>query len=473
MRRLLAKLWHYADRPEYGINGMIKTAVFGKRKHQGLDLRKNLHLFDFGNHEKLLDVDLYPYFHTKAGVTLQSFDFWRHSLFLGASGSGKSKLTANFIKQISGKTEFAHKYRILVIDPHAALQNDIGGLDGAEIFDFRKNYLDLFGLENNLMAVEMLISLFKNLMGEQYNSKLERVLRNTASLLLSTSNFSFDNFKRALLEIAYRNELLRSRANIPTATRDFFLTGFTEMKTRYYNESIAPLIAFLEEMGQLEMQGMPTKLQDAIDNNFLNIVSLDCAKIGERMTKVVSNLIFEQVYLLAVVRKIENIILVIDEVAMVDSPILAKMLSELRKFGVTIVLCEQYLTQVSNDTKSAILANVVNYFSFRMSADDAEFLEKVLLMKCLEDDSPKERQKMLIKLADRECIARIMSNSKVMAGFLARTADFASIPFEPQAKEVKIMHDDKKKGALSPFEIDNASLRKTMVENSTARKSVR
>ena len=473
MRRLLARLWHYADKPEYGVNGAIKTAVFGERKRQSLDLKKSLHLFDFGNRERILDADLYPYFHTKAGFTLQSFDFWRHSLLLGASGSGKSKLSANFIRQISEKSELKNKYHLLVIDPHANLQNDIGGLANAEIFDFENNSLDLFGLENNLMAVEMLVSLFENLMAEQYNPKLERVLRNTVSLLLSVNDFSFDNFKRVLLEVAYRNELLSGRTDIPTATRDFFLTGFTEMKTRYYNESVAPLIAFLDEMEQLEMRGISTKLQDAINNNFLNIVSLNCAEIGERMTKVVSNLIFEQIYLLAVARKIENLIVVVDEVAMVESPILAKMLSELRKFGVTIILCEQYLTQVSVETKNAILANVVNYFSFRVSADDAEFLESTLLMKCLEDDSPEERQKILMKLADRECVARIMNNGKVMAGFLAKTADFSPTPFVPPTRTNEVMRSDRQETTLRSLEIGNVNLRKIMVKNSTARKPMR
>jgi DNA helicase HerA-like ATPase len=54
---------------------------------------------------------------------------------------------------------------------------------------------------------------------------------------------------------------------------------------------------------------------------------------------------------------------------------LANMLSELRKYGVGLVLA-QYLTQVDEDVRDAILANTGTTITFRLGVPDARLFDK-------------------------------------------------------------------------------------------------
>ena len=66
----------------------------------------------------------------------------------------------------------------------------------------------------------------------------------------------------------------------------------------------------------------------------------------------------------------EHIILIIDEVAVVENPILRNLLAEARKYNLSIILAQQYFGQVSKELKDAIFSNVMNYYSFRISREE-------------------------------------------------------------------------------------------------------
>ena len=84
---------------------------------------------------------------------------------------------------------------MVVIDPHASLKNDIGGIGKVLDFSTRQNSTYLFANNKNdvVSSTELLLDLFKILIAEQYNSKLERVLRHSVYLLLTYEAFNFEN----------------------------------------------------------------------------------------------------------------------------------------------------------------------------------------------------------------------------------------------------------------------------------------
>jgi type IV secretory system conjugative DNA transfer VirD4/TraG family protein len=55
---------------------------------------------------------------------------------------------------------------------------------------------------------------------------------------------------------------------------------------------------------------------------------------------------------------------------------LANMLSELRKYRVNLVLAHEYLSQLDEDVRDAILGNAGTIISFRLGVTDAEILAK-------------------------------------------------------------------------------------------------
>ena len=79
-------------------------------------------------------------------------------------------------------------------------------------------------------------------------------------------------------------------------------------------------------------------LKNTIHDNFLTLFSLDRTKLGDKVTKTISGLIMQQ--LLTIIQKQEideHIIFIIDEVAVVENPILSRYLSEARKYNLSLI----------------------------------------------------------------------------------------------------------------------------------------
>ena len=127
---------------------------------------------------------------------------------------------------------------------------------------------------------ELLLSVFQNLMKDQYNLKLERVLRYTINLLLAKEDFSFANIRKVLLDLEYRNSLVKELTpKLNDTVISFFLTEFNDLKTNYYNESISPIISFIDEMLVFStFEKLDEGIADVIKDNDLTIFEQDIIK---------------------------------------------------------------------------------------------------------------------------------------------------------------------------------------------------
>ena len=400
-----------------------------------LDINKILHLLNTDSNNALLSIDTFPYLQGNFYLNQNNFSFDKHSIIMGSSGSGKSKFISLLINNINKSEYLRQKYKVIVIDPHAALENDIGGI--GKVIDFKSNIdsINLFTNESNdvIATAEILLDLLKSLMADQYNSKLERVLRHSIYLLLTDKSFNFTNLRKLILDLEYRNNLIKKlKYNLGTNIIDFFLSDFNDLKTKYYGEAISPIISFIDEMEMLPVfneKQYSENIKDTIHNNFLTLFSLDRTKLGDKITKTISGLIMGQ--LLAIIQKHEineHIIFIIDEVAIIENPILARFLSEARKYNLSLILAGQYFNQISEELKNSIFANVINYFIFRVSKLDAKLLVDNFNMKIPLDDTKEAKIKLLTELQTRECIARIDSNGILLPAFKGTTLDYTSIP---------------------------------------------
>jgi DNA helicase HerA-like ATPase len=66
----------------------------------------------------------------------------------------------------------------------------------------------------------------------------------------------------------------------------------------------------------------------------------------------------------------------VDEFQNFTTLAIANMLSELRKFGVGMVLAHQYLHQLEPDIRHAVLGNAGTLISFRLGPEDAGFIAR-------------------------------------------------------------------------------------------------
>ncbi len=453
---------------------------FYKESPKYLEMNKILHLLNSDANNALLSIDTFPYLQGKFYLNQNHFSLDKHSIIFGSSGSGKSKLISLFINNINKSESLRQKYKIIVIDPHASLENDIGGIGKVIDFQNELDSMDLFINSNDdiVASTELLLDLFKSLIADQYNSKLERVLRHSIHLLLANASFNFRNLRKLILDLEYRNELIRKlKYKLPVSVIDFFLSDFNELKTKSYGETISPIVGFIDEMEMipvLNSEQNNENLKNTIHHNFLTLFSLDRTKLGDKVTKTIAGLIMQQLLTIMQKREIdEHMILIIDEVAVVENPILARFLSEARKYNLSLILAGQYFSQISNELKNSIFANVINYFIFRVSKLDANVLVDNFNMKIPLDDSRDRKIKLLTELNNRECIVRIDKNGILLPAFKGTTLNYTSIPRRKKTvvKE-KLNHNNPTNSKLNFNLNSNINLKDILISNSTSKKGV-
>ena len=455
---------------------------FYKASPKYLEINKILHLLSSDANNSLLSIDTFPYLQGDFYLNQNNFSFDKHSIIFGSSGSGKSKMISLLINNINKSESLRQKYKIVVIDPHASLENDIGGI--GKVIDFKNNLdsIDLF-INNNddiVASTELLLDLLKSLIADQYNSKLERVLRHSIHLLLTDESFNFRNLRKLILDLEYRNSLIsKLKYKLPISVIDFFLSDFNDLKTKSYGEAISPIIGFIDEMEMIPVfntEQNSENLKDTIHNNFLTLFSLDRTKLGDKVTKTIAGLIMQQLLTIMQKREIdEHIIFIIDEVAVIENPILSRYLSEARKYNLSLILAGQYFNQISDELKNSIFANVINYFIFRVSKLDANVLVDNFNMKIPLDDSRDRKIKLLTELQTRECIVRIDSNGILLPAFKGTTLNFTSIPRinKPSINNSNESIKNKQNSFKTNFNINtNVNLKDILISNSTNKKGV-
>ncbi len=463
---------------DFGIHSRFFYQKDGARY---LETKKVINLLNSDKEKALLKADVFPYLQEELYLKHSDYDFAKHSIVIGASGTGKSKLISAMVKNLSKDNFNKNKYKIVVIDPHSSLEEDIGGLENSNVIDFKteENSINLFinGTEDVLSSTESIMSIFKNIIADRYNSKLERVLRYSILLLLEKGEFNLVNLRKLLTEIEYRNKIIKEVQNtIQINIIEFFRVDFNELKTKSYQEAIAPIVAFIDEMQLLPAfnNADETKnIKQEIENNFVTILSLDQMSLGLNIVKTIAGFAMQSILQLVQAHTFdEHIILVIDEVSIIENPIINRFLSEARKYNLSLILAGQYFEQISSNLQKAIFTNVVNYFVFRVSRIDAMLLENNIKMEVAVKNTHINRIKIITELADRECVVRIGKDGRLYSAFKGKTIDFIPVPRKKvMLKENKIFKKEEKIKKGFNIETQN-SLKEIMQKQSASRKRV-
>lgn len=473
----------------FNIPSLFLLIDFNKNKYfiyqkvpKYLKIEKQLDILKKKSISSIFKIDCFPYLQGEYYLNQNNYQFARHSLILGSSGSGKSKFISSFVNSIYKDKEQMKKYKVVIIDPHASIENDIGGLNHTKVIDFKyiESTISLFERtsEDYISQTEIFLSLFKNLIGDQYNSKLERVLRYSIYFLLLINSFDFITLRKLLLDIEFRSDKLHEyKMEIPVNILEFFLNDFSEIKTNFYGEAISPIISFIDEMQLLKVFSESNKeletLKSSISNNFLTIISLDRMVLGDKIIKTISGLVMQQ--LLGLVESFsffEHIIFILDEISVIENPIVCRFLSEARKYNVSLFIAGQYLNQVSREVVDAIFANTINYYIFRISRKDACTLASCFDIDIKEDTTIEYKIKLLTELPNRVAIIRISKNDVLYKAMKGKTLDFISIPRIKKSEVVKKTINQEKKEVKFSFK-SNISLNSILKETSTSREELK
>lgn len=444
------------------VDFVANTKYLRKKQPKYLDIQKALHIMQSDNVNAVFEVDTFPFLPKNYYLPLNAYDFEKHSFIIGASGSGKSKLISLMIDRLTKSGGLQQNYRVVVIDPHASLEHDLSTIPKSKIVSFKgeDEATELFGGAGTDVsaATELTGTLFKSLLADQFNPKLERTLRYCLYVLMTAQAMSLVNLKRFVDDVEFRNQILEHvKEFVPDNIAKFFGGDFNELRTKYYNEALVPIITLVDEM---QMQPSLAKTGDEsaslsklINSNFLTVFSLNKVSMGEKVVKTVAGLIIQQIFLLAQARAFnEKVILIIDEVSVVQNPALASILAEARKYNLFVFLTQQYFGQIDKPLQDAIFTNVYNYYVFRVSEEDARAIEGNLTLEIPKEILESEKNKglkqadvrvqMLTNLNARELFIRLSSDGQILPCVKARTLDIGSAKKVQDADLVEYVSPD-------------------------------
>ncbi|HEY1085326.1 MAG TPA: DUF87 domain-containing protein [Candidatus Saccharimonadales bacterium] len=439
------------------------------RHSKHLDIQKSLHILKSDPTDALFEVGTFPYLPKNAYLSLPSYDFDKHSFIVGASGSGKSKFISLFVDRLL-RSPMASNYRIVVVDPHASLEQDIGDFPDTNVINFRSSSdsTELFSDANTDIsaATELTGTLFESLLGKNYNGSVERLLRFSMLVLMTAQIMSLDNLKRLLTDDSFRVGVLdHVEQYAPANVISFFRNEYVTLQREHYQTAIFPIVELVDEI-QVQpalsgKHGQANSLAKVIGSNRMTLFSLNKVGMGEKVIKTVSGLLIQQLFLLAQARAFnEKIILIIDEVSVVQNPTIAQILAEARKYNLFVFLSQQYFGQIDEKLQNAIFSNVTNYYVFKVSEHDARILEgnitmelpKKMIMEATRVMNKEEdlRVPILTELDPRDCVVRVSAGGKTLPAFKGTTLDFSPSTRERSARLVELSNPDRPAKYVEP-----------------------
>jgi hypothetical protein len=190
---------------------------------------------------------------------------------------------------------------------------------------------------------------------------------------------------RLLIDDDYRARLL-ARC-IDAAVRDFWTREFASYNDRFRQEAIAPI---QNKIGQLvgnpfirAIIGQPRSTIDIrhiMDAGQVLIINLSKGRMGAEPAHLLGALFVSAFAQAAESRanipqsERRDFTLFVDEFQNFATDSFADILSEARKWGLAMVLSHQFLTQLPETLRQAVLGNVGTLIAFRIGAEDAETL---------------------------------------------------------------------------------------------------
>src|SRR6266568_4526372 len=318
-----------------------------------------------------------------------------HMYIIGKTGTGKSTLIANLAHQ-----DLVHGEGFALLDPHGDLVEQVLKFVPSErrqdliYFNVpdRARPLAFNPLESGQPALKPLvasglISVFKKIWAESWGPRMEYILRNALLALLDLPASTLLDIPRLLDDLTFRRHVLAYVRN--DQVRRFWLREYENYPARFRTEAIAPIQnkvgEFLVNPILRNIVGQPRSafdLRQVMDEGKILLVNLSKGKIGEDTSALLGAMLVTKIGLAALSRAElaepgrRHFYLYADEFPTFTTTSFAGMLSEMRKYHVGLVLAHQYMEQLDETLRGAILGNVGTTIAFHVGLTDAEVLEK-------------------------------------------------------------------------------------------------
>jgi hypothetical protein len=234
-----------------------------------------------------------------------------------------------------------------------------------------------------------IVSAFKKLYGNSWGPRLEHILRNSLLAILEVPGTSLLSLQRLLGDAHYRKAII-DRLDDPVV-RVFWQHEFAGWKPQYQAEAIAPIQNKVGQFLSLPVvraivgqARTSLDLRRVMDEGRVLLVNLSKGRIGEDASTLLGALLVTGTQLAAMGRadvpeeERHDFSLFVDEFQNFASDSFATILSEARKYRLSLTVANQYLAQMEEATAAAVFGNVGSLLVFQVGASDAEALAEQL-----------------------------------------------------------------------------------------------
>ncbi len=315
----------------------------------------------------------------------------RHVYVVGKTGMGKSTLLENMIA-----SDFAADKGIAVIDPHGDLveavlkfvpksrTNDVILFDPADReYPVSFNVLECPNPEYRHLVASGVISVFKKIFAESWGPRLEHILRNTILALIEAGGNTLLGVMRILADNEFREETLKN-VHDPLVL-SFWRDEFGKWSPKQVAEAISPIQnkvgQFLSSSIVRNILGQPKSTLDlrfSMDKGKIILVNLSKGKIGEDTSALLGAFLITKFQLDVMSRadipeaERRDFYLYVDEFQNFATDSFATILSEARKYRLSLTVANQYLSQMQEEVCDAIFGNVGTMITFQVGFEDAK-----------------------------------------------------------------------------------------------------
>lgn len=372
-------------------------------------------------------------------------DRMRHMYVIGQTGTGKTNLLKNMIIQ-----DIKNGEGCCFIDPHGSdildiLANipperakDVVYFDpsyvprpmGLNMLEYDRDYP-----EQKTFVVNELLGIFNKLfdMKSSGGPGFEQYFRNAALLVMEhpESGNTLLDISRVFSDKDYRDyKLSKSKnpllnqfwQNAEKTTGDQGLQNWTQYVNSKFdifmsNDIMRPIVA--QEKSAFNFREM-------MDTKKIFLVNLSKGRLGDINANLLGLIIIGKFSQAALARvnstERPDFFLYIDEFQNVTTPAIASILSEARKYRLSLTVAHQYLAQLPEDIKGAVFGNVGSMAVFRVSPEDSKFLEAQF--------EPTFTSNDIIKIENYHAYVKMLSK-----GSPVRPFDIAALPPEQGDRE--------------------------------------
>lgn len=358
----------------------------------------------------------------------------RHLYAIGQTGTGKSNFFAEMIKR-----DIAAGEGVCVIDPHGDLVDDVltcipeNRVEDVIVFDpsdtirpLGLNMLEVADEDQKDFAVQEMITIFYKLFPpEMIGPMFEHNMRNVMLTLMSDIEYpgTIAEIPRMFTDIEFQK--LKVNKVTDPVVRAFWEKEMAKTSDFHKSEMLGYLISkigrFVENSMMRNIIGQEKSgfnLRDIMDKQKILLVNLSKGKTGEVNSSLLGLIIVSKLQMAAMSRtdipreQRKDFYLYIDEFHNFTTDSIATILSEARKYRLNLNIAHQFVAQLPENIRDAVFGNVGTLISFRIGADDAEFVAKQFMPVFNEQD--------LINIDNYNAYVKLMINGAVNRPFNMR-----------------------------------------------------